>query len=135
MYTNKKSIKGDLDGVFMTENLTKYRTEIVKRLSQFKFHRRIYTYWTSDSRIYVKKLETSRKQLVTNFEDIENNHVAEGHKGKYRQLHSVSYQLTEKQTVRIDPINLNTYTFLYTCQIHIPKVWKKTISILNCRLI
>ena len=72
MYTNKKSIKGDLDGVFMTENLTKYRTEIVKRLSQFKFHRRIYTYWTSDSRIYVKKLETSRKQLVTNFEDIEN---------------------------------------------------------------
>ena len=62
-------------------------------------------------------------------------HVVEGHKGKYRQLHSVSYQLTEKQTVRIDPNNLNTYTFLYTCQIHIPKVWKKTISILNCRLI
>ena len=44
----------------------------MKRLSQLKFHRQIYTYWTSDGQIYVKKLETSRKQLVTNFEDIEN---------------------------------------------------------------
>jgi hypothetical protein len=69
---NKKSLKGDQDGVFITENLTKYRTELVKRLSQLKFHRQIYTYWTSDGRIYVKKLETSRKQLVTNFDDIEN---------------------------------------------------------------
>ena len=59
-------------GVFIPKNLTKYRTELVKRLSQLKFHRQIYTYWTSDGRIYVKKLETSRKQLVTNFEDIEN---------------------------------------------------------------
>ena len=72
VYTNKKSLKGDQDGVFITENLTKYRTELVKRLSQLKFHRQIYTYWTSDGRIYVKKLETSRKQLVTNFDDIEN---------------------------------------------------------------
>jgi hypothetical protein len=72
VYTNKKSLKGDQDGVFITENLTKYRTELVKRLSQLKFHRQIYTYWTSDGRIYVKKLETSRKQLVTNFVDIEN---------------------------------------------------------------
>ena len=59
-------------GVFIPKNLTKYRTELVKRLSQLKFHRQIYTYWTSDGRIYVKKLETSRKQLVNNFEDIEN---------------------------------------------------------------
>ena len=69
---NKKSLKGDQDGVFFTENLTKYRTELVKRLSQLKFHRQIYTYRTSDGRIYVRKLETSRKQLVTNFDDIEN---------------------------------------------------------------
>ena len=64
--------KVNQDGVFITENLTKYRTELVKQLSQLKFHRQIYTYWTSDARIYVKKLETSRKQLVTNFDDIEN---------------------------------------------------------------
>ena len=68
VHTNRKSLKDDPDGVFITENLTKYRTELVKRLSQLKFHRQIYTYWTSDGRIYVKKLETSRKQLVTNFD-------------------------------------------------------------------
>ena len=68
VYTNRKSLKDDPDGVFIAENLTKYRTELVKRLSQLKFHRQIYTYWTSDGRIYVKKLETSRKQLVTNFD-------------------------------------------------------------------
>ena len=71
VYTNKKSLKGDPEDFFITENLTKYRTEQVKRLSQLKFHRK-YTYWTSYGRIYVKKIETSRKQLVTNFEDIEN---------------------------------------------------------------
>ena len=64
VYTNKKPLKGDQDGVFITENLTKYRTELVKRLSQLKFH---------DGRIYVAKLEISRKQLATIFEDIENS--------------------------------------------------------------
>jgi hypothetical protein len=29
-------------------------------------------FWTSDGRIYVKKLEASRKQLVKNFDDREN---------------------------------------------------------------
>ena len=51
VYTNKKPLKGDQDGAFITENLKK----LVKRLSQLKFHRQIYTYCTSDGRIYVKK--------------------------------------------------------------------------------
>jgi hypothetical protein len=73
VYTNRKPLKGDQDGAFITENLTKYRTELVKRLSQLKFHRQIYTYWTSDGRLYGAKLEISRKQLATNFEHIENS--------------------------------------------------------------
>ena len=32
----------------------------------------IYTYWTSDGRIYVKETETSRKQTVNNFDAIMN---------------------------------------------------------------
>jgi hypothetical protein len=36
------------------ENLNKYRTELVKKLSQLKYSKQIYTYWTSDGRIYVK---------------------------------------------------------------------------------
>jgi hypothetical protein len=54
--------------IFFT--LTQYKP-CKKNLHLWKI-RQIYTYWTSDGRIYVKKLETSRKQLVTNFDDIEN---------------------------------------------------------------
>ena len=57
---------------FISENLTKYRTELVKRLSQLKYSKQIYSYWTCDGRIYVKQTETSRKQTVNNFDDIMN---------------------------------------------------------------
>jgi glycine cleavage system protein P-like pyridoxal-binding family len=57
---------------FISENLTKYRTELVKKLSQLKYSRQVYTYWTSDGRMYVKQTETSKKQTVNNFDDIMN---------------------------------------------------------------
>jgi len=72
VYTNKKALKGHPDGIFITENLTKYRTELVKKLSQLKYSKQMYTYWTSDGRIYVKQTETSRKQTINNFDDIMN---------------------------------------------------------------
>jgi hypothetical protein len=68
VYTNKKALKGHPDGIFITE----YRTELVKKLSQLKYSKQIYTYWTSDGRIYVKQTETSRKQTINNFDDIMN---------------------------------------------------------------
>ena len=70
VYANKKALKGDPDGIFITENLTKYMIELVHKLSQLKHSKQIYTYWTFDGRIYVKKTETSRKQAVNNFDDI-----------------------------------------------------------------
>jgi uncharacterized protein YoxC len=72
VYANKKALKGDPDGIFITETLTKYMIELVHRLSQLKHSKQIYTYWTFDGRIYVKKTETSRKQAVNNFDDIMN---------------------------------------------------------------
>ena len=68
VYTNKKALKGHPDGIFITE----YRTELVKKLSQLKYSKQIYTYWTSDGRIYVKQTETSRKQTINNCDDIMN---------------------------------------------------------------
>ena len=63
VYTNNKAPNGDPHGIFVIpENLTKYRTELVKKLSQLKYSKQIYTYWT----------ETSRKQTVNNFDDIMN---------------------------------------------------------------
>ena len=70
VYTNKKSLRANPDGIFITENLTPYRTNLTKRLSQLKFDKQIAAYWTSDGRIFVKRTETSRKEIVTNFDDI-----------------------------------------------------------------
>jgi hypothetical protein len=61
VYTNKKSLRANPDGIFITENLTPYRTNLTKRLSQLKFDKQIAAYWTSDGRIFVKRTETSRK--------------------------------------------------------------------------
>ena len=69
-HTNKKSLRANPDGIFITENLTPYRTNLTKRLSQLKFDKQIAAYWTSDGRIFVKRTETSRKEIVTNFDDI-----------------------------------------------------------------
>jgi hypothetical protein len=53
VYTNKKSLRANPDGIFITENLTPYRTNLTKRLSQLKFDKQIAAYWTSDGRIFI----------------------------------------------------------------------------------
>ena len=70
VYTNKKSLRANPDGIFITENLTPYRTTLTERLAQLKFDKLIQAYWTSDGRIFVKRTETSRKEIMTNFDDI-----------------------------------------------------------------
>jgi hypothetical protein len=55
---------------FITENLTKYRTELVKQLAELKYNGLLYTYWTSDGRIFLKQNTTSRKILINNRDDI-----------------------------------------------------------------
>jgi hypothetical protein len=49
---------------------TPFRTNLTRRLAQLKFDKQIEAYWTSDGRIFVKRTETSRKEIVTNFDDI-----------------------------------------------------------------
>ena len=72
VYSAKKGLKGNPDNIFITENLTQYRTGLVKALSELKFQGDIATYWTIDGRIYAKKSESSRKKLIRNHDDIRN---------------------------------------------------------------
>lgn len=72
VYTMKRALKEDPDGIFITENLTTFRTALVKRLAQLKHNGDIHAYWTADGRIYAMKSETSRKKLINNFDDIAN---------------------------------------------------------------
>ncbi|VDI09119.1 Hypothetical predicted protein [Mytilus galloprovincialis] len=70
VYTNKKYLKHNEDGVFITENLTKFRTDLTKKLSQMKYNNQIHAYWTADGRIFVKRAQNSRKEQINSFEDI-----------------------------------------------------------------
>ena len=69
VYSNKKGLKNHPDKIFITENLTKYRTELVKQLAELKYNGLLYTYWTSDGRIFLKQNTTSRKILINNRDD------------------------------------------------------------------
>ncbi|CAC5381272.1 unnamed protein product [Mytilus coruscus] len=78
----KKGLKGDPSKIFITENLTTHRTNLVKELADLKYRHSIHAYWTNDGRIYVKKTEASMKQLILNHDDIRdllrNNDTDEG---------------------------------------------------------
>ncbi|CAG2247257.1 unnamed protein product [Mytilus edulis] len=70
VYTNKKALKGDADGIFITENLTQYRTGLTQKLSDLKYNHKIFAYWTSDGRIFAKTTEKGTKKLIKNYDDI-----------------------------------------------------------------
>ncbi|VDI26996.1 Hypothetical predicted protein [Mytilus galloprovincialis] len=70
VYSNKKELKGDTNGIFITENLSQYRTELVKSLADMKTKNQISAYWTADGRIFVKKSVNSRKLIIQNWQDV-----------------------------------------------------------------
>ncbi|VDI13049.1 Hypothetical predicted protein, partial [Mytilus galloprovincialis] len=70
VYTNKKALKGDADGIFITENLTQYRTGLTQKLADLKYNHKIFAYWTSDGRIFAKTTEKGTKKLIKNYDDI-----------------------------------------------------------------
>ena len=59
VYSNKRKLKNHQDRTFISENLTRHRFELVRKLN---FHRKrgdINSYWTQDGRIIVKSNEQS----------------------------------------------------------------------------
>ena len=70
VYSAKKYLKGDPEKIFITENLTQHRTDLVRACLEFKLSNDIYTFWTTDGRIYVKNFEHSHKELIRNRDEI-----------------------------------------------------------------
>ena len=70
VYSRKKTLKNDPEGIFITENLTQFRANLTKKLAELKFNGMIHAYWTTDGPIYVKESENGRKLPVLNFDDI-----------------------------------------------------------------
>jgi hypothetical protein len=72
VYNYKRNLKNDANRIFITENLTKTRTNLVKSLAVLKYNQNIKTYWTTDGRVYAKLNESSRRTLIRNHYDIRN---------------------------------------------------------------
>lgn len=70
VYGGKKKLKSHPDRLFITENLTEYRSNIVRALGKLKYNKKIDSYWTSDGRIYVKATTEGRKLQVQNLDDV-----------------------------------------------------------------
>ncbi|CAC5418115.1 unnamed protein product [Mytilus coruscus] len=70
VFSNKKALKGDPNGTFITENLTQFRTNLVKKLAALKFNNKINTYWTMECRIFVKLTANSNKRIINDLQDI-----------------------------------------------------------------
>jgi hypothetical protein len=64
---------------------------LTRRLAQLKFDKQIEAYWTSDGRIFVKRTETSRKEIVTNFDDKVNTNIQYQIVGVYWRNNSTSF--------------------------------------------
>ena len=72
VYNSKRNLKNDANRIFITENLTKTRTNLVKSLADLKYNQNIKTYWTTNGRVYAKLNESSRRTLIRNHDDLRN---------------------------------------------------------------
>lgn len=73
VYSNKRKLKSHPDGTFISENLTRQRFQVVRKLDFFRKKGDINAYWTQDGRIIVKPAEGSDRRefkIITSEADI-----------------------------------------------------------------
>jgi len=70
VFRNKKKLKGNPDKMFIAENLTKHRYDLIKRLNTLRKNGKIHSYWTHDGSVLVKKTEQSRTINIKNRKDV-----------------------------------------------------------------
>ena len=70
VYQNKKALKGNQDGIFVTEDLTRFRQKIISKLNKLKKTKHIDSFWTSDGRIFLKEHPDDEKFYVKELDDV-----------------------------------------------------------------
>jgi hypothetical protein len=56
--------------MFIAENLTKHRYDLIKRLNILRKNGKIHSYWTHDGSVLVTKTEQSRTLNIKNSKDV-----------------------------------------------------------------
>jgi hypothetical protein len=70
VFSNNKKLKGNPDKMFIVENLTKHRYDLIKRLDSLRKNGKIHSYWTHDGSVLATKTEQSRTINIKNRKDV-----------------------------------------------------------------
>ena len=71
VFSNKRKLKGNKDKMFIAENLTQHRYELLRQLNGMKKINKVHSFWTHDGSILVKEKENSKIKVIKNKSDIE----------------------------------------------------------------
>ncbi|XP_062588513.1 uncharacterized protein LOC134250176 [Saccostrea cucullata] len=72
VYSEKKQLKNNVNKIFVTEDLTKYRQALVSKIIQAKKSEIVHSFWTYDGRIFINFEKKGHRYEVRSFEDLEN---------------------------------------------------------------
>ena len=72
VFTNKRKLKDNEDHTFITEDLTKYRQEIVSEMLKAKRAGKIHAFWSTDGRLFMKVTESGFKHRVDSIDELNN---------------------------------------------------------------
>ena len=64
VFSNKMKLKGNKDKMFIAENLTKYRYDLLKQLNGMQKINKVHSFWTHDGSILVKERENSKVKMI-----------------------------------------------------------------------
>jgi hypothetical protein len=71
VFSNKWKLKGNNDKMFIAENLTQHRYELLRQLNGMKKISKVHSFWTHDGSILVKEKENSKFKVIKNKSDID----------------------------------------------------------------
>jgi hypothetical protein len=66
VFSNKRKLKGNKEKMFIAENLTKYRYDLLRQLNGMKKINKVHSFWTNDGSILVKERENSKVKMIKN---------------------------------------------------------------------
>jgi hypothetical protein len=82
-FSNKRKLKGNKDKMFIAENLTKYRYDLLRQLNGMTKINKVHSFWTHDGSILVKERENynshGKKEETLQCEQIIKTKIAKYH--------------------------------------------------------
>jgi len=72
IFKSKKKLKNNHSRIFITEDLTRERKEIINKLSELKRNSDLDSFWTSDGRIFAKRTTNGSITLIKSLHEAEN---------------------------------------------------------------